>query len=469
MDTENLTIKSASEALRNKDFSAVELTESYLKNIEANDKDVRAYLEVFDDAITSAKEADVSFSKGEYSPLLGIPLAIKDNILIKGHIASAASKMLENYKATYDATVISRLRKEGAVFLGRVNMDEFAMGGSTENSAFGVTKNPHDLSRVSGGSSGGSAAAVAASLALGALGSDTGGSVRQPASYCGVVGFKPTYGTVSRNGLIALGSSLDQIGPLTKTVEDSEIIFDAIKGADKMDSTSLRDPVYSPNGGKVVGVPRGFLRNGVDNEVMENFERTLRSLESSGYTIKEIELPNIKASLAVYYIIMPAEASTNLSRFDGMRYGLHVNGASLIDDYKESRGAGFGEEVRRRILLGTYVLSSGYYDAYYGKATAVRKIITNDFLEAFKRVDLIATPTTPSTAFVIGEKADPLSMYLEDIFTVSSNLTGMPSISIPMGTVPNGGRDLPIGFQFIAPHLHEKSLFEGGKDVEASI
>lgn len=471
IDLKNLTIKKAGESLLKGDFSAVELTKAYLRKIKEQNGEINAYLEIFDDAIKQAEEADEKIKKGEAGPLTGIPLAIKDNILISGKIASAASKILQNYRAVYDATAIDKLKKDGAVFLGRTNMDEFAMGGSTENSAYGVTKNPHDISRVSGGSSGGSAAALAMDGALGALGSDTGGSVRQPASFCGVVGLKPTYGAVSRFGLMAMGSSLDQIGTFGKTVEDAEIIFNAIKGYDKNDSTSVSEGFYEKedlNREMIIGVPESFMeREGIDKSVLSNFGQTIDKLKSKGYKIKNVSLPNLKYSLAGYYIIMPAEASTNLARFDGVRYGLLKEGDSGIDDYMKTRGLGFGKEVRRRIMLGTYVLSAGYYDAYYGKATRVREMIKKDFEAAFEEVDAIITPTSPTPAFKIGEKSkDPLQMYLADIFTVPINLAGVPAISVPSGFAETDGKKLPLGCQIIAPHFKEGRLFKIGKDIE---
>jgi aspartyl-tRNA(Asn)/glutamyl-tRNA(Gln) amidotransferase subunit A len=410
IDLKNLTITKAHEALTKGEFTSVELTQAYLNEIATKNKDINAYLEVFDDALEAARKADEKIKAGKGTLLTGIPVAIKDNILISGKIASASSKILENYHATYNATVISKLGKEGAVFIGRTNMDEFAMGGSTENSAFGVTKNPHDLSRVAGGSSGGSAAAVAMDGALFALGTDTGGSIRQPASFCGAVGLKPTYGAVSRYGAIAMGSSLDQIGPITRTVTDAEIVFNAIRGKDGLDGTTIDEKTYSPkrigNKKPVIGVPRHFLKgDGLDKDVMAAFEDALNAFKAKGYEVKEISLPNIGYSLMVYYIVMPAEVSSNLARFDGVKYGLHVEGKDVIDDYLQTRRAGFGREVIRRILLGTYVLSSGYHDAYYNRANAVRKMITDDFLKAFESVDIIATPTTPAPAFKIGEKA----------------------------------------------------------------
>jgi len=497
IDLKNLTIEKAHDHMMKGDFSSVDLVKAYCEEISKKNKDINAYLEVFDDALELARLADEKFSNAKknggkikdvgVSILTGIPFAIKDNILIKGHIASASSKMLANYHATYDATVIAKLKKEGAIFLGRVNMDEFAMGGSTENSAYGVTKNPIDTTRVAGGSSGGSAAAVAMDGALCALGSDTGGSIRQPASFCGVVGLKPTYGAVSRYGVMAMGSSLDQIGPIGKSVADCEIIFNAIKGQDIKDGTTIYADTYAVGSAKnadiknpaskkpAIGVPRDFLGgDGIDPEVLQAFNKSLEVLKAQGYEIRDIKLPNISYSLMVYYIIMPAEVSSNMARFDGVKYGLHVDGKTGIDDYFETRRAGLGREVIRRILLGTYVLSSGYYDAYYNRANAVRQMITDDFKKAYESVDVIATPTAPSPAFKIGAKtADPMAMYLEDIFTVTANLTGMPALSIPCGTTPvdaTKGRDmeLPVGIQLTARHGDEKTLFEVGKEFESA-
>ena len=482
IDLKGLTIKKAHEHLKKGDFSSVDLTKAYLEEIKKKNKDINAYLEVFDDALEAAKKADKSFKEGKAGMLTGIPCGIKDNILIKGKIASAASKILENYHATYYATASLKLAKEGAVFLGRTNMDEFAMGGSTENSAFGPTKNPHDLSRVAGGSSGGSAAAVAMDGALFALGTDTGGSIRQPASFCGVVGLKPTYGAVSRYGAIAMGSSLDQIGPITKTVSDAEIVFNAIKGEDwkaqggRGDGTTITESTYSPKriGKKkpIIGFPREFLfgnKTAINMYAFQAIENSIKIFKERGYEIRDIKLPNNAYALMVYYIIMPAEVSSNMARFDGVKYGLHIDGKTGIDDYFETRRAGFGREVIRRILLGTYVLSSGYYDAYYNRANEVRKMITDDFNRAFEEVDLVLMPTTPGPAFKIGEKAkDPISMYLEDIFTVTANITGMPAISIPCGNYWEGGKEisgsLPIGLQLTARHGDEQTLFEAGKD-----
>lgn len=459
----DLTIKKARELLDKKEISAKELAEFYLKNIEEKNKDLNVYLEVYDDVVAQAEAAQKIIDDGKSGALTGIPLGIKDNILIKGKVVSAASKILENYRATYTATAAQKIIDQGGVFLGRANMDEFACGGSTENSAFGVTKNPHDPTRVAGGSSGGSAAAVAADFALGALGSDTGGSVREPSSFCGVVGLKPTYGAVSRYGLMAMGSSLDVVGPIAKTVADTEMIFNAIKGQDKMDSTSLESRIQNLEA-KKIGVPYHILdQDGIDPAVKQNLEQSIKKMEALGFEIKDISLPNIDKSLAVYYIVMPAEVSSNFARFDGVKYGLRSEGRDLLEVYKNTRGKGFGQEVRRRIILGTYVLSSGYYDAYYGKAMQAKEILKTEFKEAFEKVDAILTPTAPSPAFKIGEKSDPLAMYLADIFTVTANIVGVPAISLPSGFSEVDGKKLPLGIQLMSPHLQEQTLFSIGK------
>lgn len=468
-----LTITEAARGLRAKEFTVRELWDACAASAKAKNPELNAYLELFD-ADSAAIEAaqariDAEVSGGEKAPILcGMPLAIKDNILIKGHIASAASKMLANYEAIYDATVITKLKEAGALFMGRTNMDEFAMGSSTEHSAFGPSKNPLDTSRVPGGSSGGSATATAAHLALAALGTDTGGSIRQPAAHTGLVGFKPTYGAVSRSGAIALGSSLDQIGPLTKSVADSKALFETLAGHDPLDSTSNPTDLYpAREHAKMlrIGVPRAFL-DGVDEDVKKTFEDTLAGLTAAGHTLVDIELPTSKYALPVYYVIMPAEASTNLARYDGMRYGLAKRGATLLDDYIDSKSEGFGPETQRRILLGTFVLSSGYIDAYYRKADAARDVLRAEYNTAFESCDVIAFPTTPSPAFKFGEKsADPVSMYLEDIFTVTANLTGMPALSVPMGKVPRDGTQLPVGIHFTAPHGDEPVLFKIGAFV----
>lgn len=443
------------------------VVEECLSAIEEREGDVRAYVDIFSDIREKALLADkVMRTQKEASPFLtGIPFAMKTNILIKGKRATASSKMLEQYVAPYDATVTEKLLSAGALFIGATNMDEFAMGSSSENSAFYPTKNPLDLSRVPGGSSGGSAAAVAMGSALAALGTDTGGSVRGPASFCGLVGLKPTYGAVSRFGLIAMGSSLDQAGPLTHTVRDAEIVFDVIGGKDAHDSTSWGEGTYPEVGAKEtyrIGVPYSFLE-GLEPDSRALFDVSLKKLTDDGHSIVDVSLPYMKAGLAAYYIVMPAEVSSNLARYDGVRFGLHVSGENLLQDYRKTRAAGFGTEVKRRILLGTYVLSSGYYDAYYGTAEQVRELMRAELREQFKTVDLILTPTTPTPAWKFGEKADPLSMYLEDIYTVGANLTGAPALSVPGGTVLRDGVQLPIGIQFMAPHNGEKRLFDIGK------
>lgn len=464
----DLTIEKAQKSLVSGEYTARELAQAYLGAIKEKNIDINAYLEVFDDVLAQADIADLRIKSGNATELTGIPFAIKDNILIEGKHASASSKMLENYVATYDASVIKLLKDAGAVFLGRTNMDEFAMGSSTQTSAFGITKNPVDTSRVPGGSSGGSAAAVAGGMALVALGTETCGSVRQPAAFCGLVGLKPTYGALSRNGLIAMGNSLDQPAPFSKTVSESEIIFKVLAKHDPQDSTSVPEDLRLVNtgnkDGKKIGVPRSFLKQGLDKEVEANFNSSLEKLKSIGYEIVDLEMPDLDYSLAVYYIIMPAEVSTNLSRFDGIRYGYHADGKNVLEVYMKSRGTGFGKEARRRILLGTYVLSHGYYDAYYNKAVLLRDKIARQISEAFKKVDYILTPTVPSPAFKIGEKMDdPVAMYLCDIFSAPANLAGVPSIAVPSGNTNTG---LPMSIQFMAPHFREDSLFEVGKAFE---
>ena len=474
MDFLDLTIKEANAGLHSKKFSAQELLKTYLNKISSKDKDIFAFLTITEKlAVSQAKEVDNLIKEGkEISPLAGIPYAIKDNIMVQGERCSAGSKILENYTASYDATVVRRLKSKGAVIIGKTNMDEFAMGSSTENSGYFPTKNPYDFSRVPGGSSGGSAAAVAAKMAIYSLGSDTGGSIRQPASFCGVVGLKPTYGAVSRYGLIAFASSLDQIGPLTKTVEDAKIVFEAISGEDPFDSTSVRINKREKANQELkeirIGVPKEYFIKGIDPEVENRVKEAIKKIESLGFKIEEISLPHTEYALACYYIIAPSEASANLARYDGIKYGFsatnHKKGG-LLDVYKESRGEGFGMEVRRRIMLGTYSLSSGYYDAYYLRAQKVRNLIKEDFNKAFEKVDLIVTPVTPTPAFKIGEKAtDPLQMYLSDIFTVSVNIAGLPAISLPCGKVGN----LPVGLQIIGNYFEEDKIFSLGEVFERS-
>ncbi len=472
IDLENLTIKKAHEALVHGDFTAVELAEAYLKEIKKKNGELNAYLEVFADVLEQAGEADKRIHAGQADILTGIPMAIKDNILIKGRIASSASKMLENYVATYDATVIEKLKARGVVFLGRTNMDEFAMGGSTENSAYGITRNPHDPTCVPGGSSGGSATAVGGNLCLAALGSDTGGSIRQPSAFCGAVGLKPTYGSVSRYGVMAMASSLDQIGPIAKNIEDAEIIYNAIRGWDRYDSTSYdlpELPASTKSFGEAkklrIGVPESFLnQGGIDEVVINNFRETLKKLEQAGCEIKTIEMPNLHYSLACYYITVFSEVSANMARFDGVRYGAHVEGKDLLEDYMKTRGEKLGREVRRRIMLGTYVLSAGYYDAYYNKATEVRELIRRDYAKAFEEVDVVATPVAPSPAYPIGKNtSDPLQMYLEDIFTVPINMAGVPGMSVPTGKTDKG---LPLAIQIVAPWRRDDILFTLGTIIE---
>lgn len=474
IDLSSLTISKARTHLLNGDFTAFELTKSYLNNIDKKNKHINAYVEVFDDALLHAERADkeIKEKKNDAPPLAGIPFAIKDNILIKGRTVSCGSNILKNYKATYDATAIAKLKDAKAVFLGRGNMDEFAMGSSTERSIYGPTRNPHDPAFSSGGSSGGPAAAVSMDGALAALGSDTGGSVRQPASFCGIVGLKPTYGAVSRYGLVAMASSFDQIGPLAKTVEDAEIVFNAIKGKDRLDSTSIEIPSHKPqatNHKLRVGVP-SFLfekETPLEKNVLKNFNDSLDVLKEGGYDVKEVEMQFAKYALPIYYIIMPAEASTNLARFDGVRYGLHKEGKDVLGDYTHTRGEGFGAEVRRRILLGTYVLSSGYHDAYYRKAVSVQNIMTAGCRKIFADVDVIATPTSPTPAFPLGERLeDPVTMYLSDIFTVIANIVGFPAISIPSGEVLQNRSSLPLGLQLMARHGREDVLFAVGTRFE---
>ena len=465
IDIKSLTIEKAGEMLKNGEVTSVDLVSACLSNVEAKNKELNIFLEVFSDALEQAKYADEIIKSGQGTKLTGIPIAIKDNILITGRKVSAASKMLENYRASYDAFVIKKLKEAGAVFIGRTNMDEFAMGSSTQTSAFGVTKNPIDPTRVPGGSSGGGAAALSAGMALSAIGTETCGSVREPAAFCGLVGLKPTYGAVSRSGIIAMGSSLDQVAPFGKNVRDAEIVFEIISGKDEMDSTSVNSSPenFSPSG-KTIGIPYHLFKEGVDKEVMQNFKESVEKFKKAGYKIVDINLPYCKYSLAVYYIIMPAEVSTNLSRLDGVRYGLRKDGGNVGEVYKNSRSAGFGPETKRRIILGTYVLSHGYYDAYYNKAWKVRHAIEMELKNVFKEVDFILTPTTPIPAFKLGEKLDdPLAMYLCDIFSAPANIGGVPSIALPSGV--NSER-LPLSIQFMAPPFHEKDLFEIGKKFE---
>ena len=464
----NLTITQAHKGLLEKKFSALELTKFFLNKIKKEDRKISSFITVTDDlALFQAKEVDKLISAGKKIPILaGVPVAVKDNILVERIKATCASKILENYVAPYDATCIKKLKELGAVILGKTNLDEFAMGSSTEHSAFFPTKNPHDLTRVPGGTSGGSAAAVAADLCCYALGSDTGGSIRQPASFCGVVGLKPTYGAVSRYGLIAFASSLDQIGPITKTAEDAQIVFNAISGKDELDSTSVESKIPNskfqiPN--LKIGIPKEYFIKGMDSEVEKIVKQAIKKIEEMGAKIEEISLPHTEYALPIYYIIMPSEASANLARYDGIRYGLSKSNGDLLSVYLKSRAEGFGDEVKRRIMLGTYALSAGYYDAYYLKAQKVRTLIRHDFDKAFNKVDAIFTPTSPFTAFKLGEKIkDPLSMYLSDIFTASVNLVGLPAVSVPIGFKGK----LPVGLQIIGKSFEENKILEISKIYE---
>ncbi|QER41835.1 Asp-tRNA(Asn)/Glu-tRNA(Gln) amidotransferase subunit GatA [Thermodesulfobacterium sp. TA1] len=474
-DLTNLTIKEALELMEKGKISATELVEETFKQIEGIDPKIKAFLHLFkEEALLQAKESDEKRKKGEKGSLLGIPLSIKDNICIKGYPTTCASKILENYIAPYEATVIEKLRTEGAVFIGKTNLDEFAMGSSTENSAFFTTRNPWDLERVPGGSSGGSAAAVAVRMGLGSLGSDTGGSIRQPAAFCGVVGLKPTYGLVSRYGLVAFASSLDQIGPFGLTVEDTAILLKTIAGKDEKDSTSAEVPIpdylqiihQNEKTKFKIGLPKEYMQTEMDPEIKQKIEEVVEALKKT-HEIKEVSLPHTEYAVATYYIIAPAEASSNLARYDGVKYGLRIESSNLIDMYKKTRAKGFGKEVKRRIMIGTYALSAGYYDAFYLKASKVRTLILRDFLEAFKEVDLLITPVTPTPPFKIGEKiTDPLQMYLSDIFTIPVNLAGLPGISLPIGLNSEG---LPIGLQIIGPHFREDLLFSLAYQIEKLI
>jgi len=512
MKLNDLTITQAHQGLIKKEFSALELTKSYLARIEIQDQKIFAFLSMSQGlALEQAKKADkMILEQGEKIPfLVGIPMVVKDNILVKDLKCTAGSKILENYIAPYDATVIKKLKDNGAIILGKTNMDEFGMGSSTENSAFFATKNPYDLSRVPGGTSGGSAAAVAADECIYALGSDTGGSIRQPAGFCGAVGLKPTYGAVSRYGLIAFASSLDQIGPITKTAEDAEIVFDTIKGKDKMDSTSVNYELGIKNyelriKELRIGIPREYFTEGMDPECEKIIRKAIKECENLGIKIQEISLPNTKYALACYYIINVSEASANLARYDGIRfgkanselktpytaepfnaepsaYGLSAQPnkgfkssgyrqsekrKTLLDVYLKNRGEGFGAEVKRRIMLGTYALSAGYYEAYYLKAQKIRTLIKQDFDRAFEKNDFIFAPTSPTIPFKLGEKTkDPLQMYLADIFTVPISLAGIPALSLPIGKA----KEMPVGLQIIGKPFQEMEILKFASFLEKNI
>ena len=479
MELNKLTIKEARTLLDSGEIKAKEITLACLKKITECNKVLNACLLVDEaGALLAAEEADKRLESGEKGGLLGIPYLCKDNIMVKDLKITAASKILENYIAPYDATVIKKLKAAGAILLGKTNLDEFAHGASTENSAYGPTKNPLDLTRVPGGSSGGSAAAVAANLCLFAIGSDTGGSIRQPASFCSIFGFKPSYGRVSRYGLLSMTSSTDVIGPLTKTSYDAALVLEVIAGHDELDATSVKEPVdYYLEEEKqnlqnlVVGLPREYFIEGLNPEIKARIDEVVKRLKELGAKVKEVSLPYTKYGIPVYYLITPAEISSNLARFDGIAWGFNAKESSGLQNfYKENRGQGFGPEAKRRIMLGTYALSAGYYDAYYKKAQSVRALIVEDFNRVFKKVDLLLTPTSPHTAFKLGtQNSDPLAMYLEDIFVTGASLAGLAAISIPTGevSVKDGGKNvagekvetMPIGLQLIAPKLGENILF----------
>ncbi len=473
MNLAALTLHEAGEKLRRREISSVELTEAVFERIAATDDKVHAYLTLaYDSALEQAKQADTRLStEAQPSPLLGMPIAVKDNFLTHGVRTTCASKILGDFMPPYDATTIAKLRDAGAVIVGKTNLDEFAMGSSAENSAFFPTRNPWNLARIPGGSSGGSAAAVAADECIAALGTDTGGSIRQPAACCGVVGLKPTYGRVSRYGIIAFASSMDQVGPITKDVRDAALLLEALAGHDPADSTSSNRavPAYSAAltgdvKGLRIGVPKEFFVPGMDGLVFKAVKDAIRELARHGASIVDIGLPYTEYAVAVYYIIATAEASSNLARYDGMRFGRRAEAKDLTETYMISRDEGFGAEVKRRIMLGTYVLSAGYYDAYYLKAQRVRTLIKKDFDEAFKRCDVIVTPTAPTTAFKIGEKIqDPLQMYLSDIYTISINLAGLPALSLPCGFDSD---QMPIGLQIIGKHFDEATILRTAHTYE---
>jgi len=476
MNLTGLTIDSARSAVAERKTSAAALAEAFYAKIRSDDPKISAYLTLSNDrAAAKAAEVDQLAEKGaKLPPLAGVPVGIKDVLVTKGVRTTAGSKILGNYIPPYDCTAVARLEAAGAVVLGKLNCDEFAMGSSNENSAFKPVHNPRDLTRVPGGSSGGSAASVAADMAVAALGSDTGGSIRQPASFCGVVGLKPTYGRVSRYGLIAFASSLDHIGPLTKTAKDAAIVLRTIAGRDPMDSTSAELPVPDyvaeldkPVKGMRLGVAKEYFGEGLDAEVRRGIEAAIQKLAGLGCEVVEVSLPHTKYAIPAYYLVATAEASSNLARFDGVRYGYRAeNVRSLSDMYRRTRNQGFGAEVKRRIMLGTYALSAGYYDAYYLKAQRVRTLLTRDFDEAFKKVDAIVGPTCPTAAFKLGEKVDdPLAMYLADIYTVTANLAGIPGISIPVGQTKE---NLPIGMQIFGKHFAEATILRAAHAYETA-
>ena len=472
-----MTAEEIGKAYREKTLTVPEVVKAFLDNIEKEDEKIKAYITVCkEEALKKADEVQAMFdAEKEMGALAGIPIAIKDNICTKGVRTTCASKMLENFIPPYDASVMKKIEEANAIILGKTNMDEFAMGGSTENSAFFITKNPVNLDKVPGGSSGGSAAAVAGKMAPISLGSDTGGSIREPASFCGIVGMKPTYGLVSRYGLVAFASSLDQIGPFSKTVRDNAVLLTAIAGHDEMDSTSANvenkdyeKALVNDVKGLKIGVPKEYFGEGINEEVRASLEKAIEKYKELGAEVEECSLPVTEYALPTYYIIACAEASSNLGRYDGIRYGYRTkNFESLKDIYKNSRTEGFGDEVKRRIILGTYVLSSGYYDAYYKKAQKVRTIVKKGFEEAFEKYDVLLTPTVPTVAFDIGSKSkNPLEMYMTDILTVSINIAGVPAISIPCGKDSSG---MPIGMQLIAKHFNEETLYRAAYTFEQNM
>ncbi len=466
------TLAEQSRALASGEVSSVELTQSYLDRIKQLDKNFNSYITVTDElAINQAAKADKRRQTGEANPLTGIPLAHKDLFCTEGVRTSCGSKILDNFVAPYESTVTRKFHEAGAVMLGKTNMDEFAMGSSNENSHYGPVTNPWDIKAIPGGSSGGSAACVSARLAAGATGTDTGGSIRQPASHCGITGIKPTYGRVSRYGMIAYASSLDQAGPMTRTAEDAAMMLNTMAGFDRRDSTSIDKevPDYTATlndslEGLTIGLPKEYFTAGLDSTVEQNIRNAISEYEKLGATVKEVSLPNSELSIAAYYVIAPAEASSNLSRFDGVRFGYRCDNPKDLEDlYKRSRSEGFGEEVKRRILVGTYALSAGYYDAYYVKAQKIRRLIRDDFLNAFKECDIIMGPNAPTSAFNIGEKSnDPVAMYLSDIYTISVNLAGLPGMSIPAGLANNR----PVGLQLIGQHFDEARLLNAAHQFQ---
>jgi aspartyl-tRNA(Asn)/glutamyl-tRNA(Gln) amidotransferase subunit A len=474
-DLTELSIVAAGERLRSGDISAVDLFEAVFARASLTEAHLHAYLTIDKEgARTAAAAADRRFATGApLGPLDGIPIALKDNLCTRGVETTCASQILAGYVPPYDATAVTRLREGGAVIVGKTNLDEFAMGSSTENSGYGPTRNPWDTDRVPGGSSGGSAAAVAVGSALGGFGSDTGGSVRQPAALCGVVGMKPTYGLVSRYGLIAFASSLDQIGPFARNVADAAILLEGVAGWDTHDATSIPGEVPAISGslqtgvaGLRIGVVPELSGEGIDPQVLAAFRRTLDHLANAGAAIVDVSLPTAVEAISVYYLIAPAECSSNLARFDGVRYGLRIDGDTTEEMMARTRGQGFGPEVIRRILLGTYALSAGYYDAFYGKAQRVRTLIARDFAAAYEEVDVLLSPTSPTTAFALGDKtADPLTMYLNDVCTIPSNLSGDPAVSVPFGTGDDG---LPVGVQVMAPALGEVAMLRTAQVLEAA-